>query len=131
MTEQEALHRLFERMNAADIGEIRDLLHPDAELHQPPQLPDTDSFYGRDEVIRGTRLWLEGWEEGFRFEPEEIWEEDGFTMVRVRLAGRGKGSGIESTATLFHAWTFRDGLPCRCVIRGSAAEAIDGAKALD
>jgi len=125
----EALRHLFERMNAADIGEIRDCLHPDAELHQPLELPDTDSYHGRDEVIRATRRWLEGWDE-FRFEPEEIWEEGGFTLVKVRLAGRGKGSGLESAATLFHAWTFRDGLPCRCVIRGTPAAALAAVREL-
>jgi hypothetical protein len=117
-------------MSSADIGGIRDCLHPDAELHQPPELPDTDSFYGRDEVIRGTRLWLEGWEEGFRFEPEEFVEDGEVTLVRVQLAGRGKGSGVDSSARLWQAWTFRDGLPCRCVIRASAREALAGAREL-
>jgi ketosteroid isomerase-like protein len=126
----EALRRLFERMNAGDIGDIGDCLHPDAELHQPPELPDTDSYYGRDEVIRGTRLWLEGWE-GFSFEPEEITEAGEYVLVRIRLSGRGKGSGIDSTTRLHHAWTFRDGLPCRCVIRGTPEAALADAKRLD
>ena len=48
-------------------------------------------------------------------------------MAEERIdAGRGKGSGVEVTRSLFHAWTFRNGQPHRlfvCLTREEALEA--------
>jgi hypothetical protein len=39
-------------------------------VREPSALPDTDEYYGPEELVRGTRLALEAWER-FRFTAEE------------------------------------------------------------
>jgi hypothetical protein len=58
---------MYEAFNRGEIDRSRETLHPAAELHQQP-LADADSYYGRDEFVRGLALWLSAWEKP-RFEP--------------------------------------------------------------
>jgi ketosteroid isomerase-like protein len=84
-------------------------------MRQPSALPDTDEYYGREELVRGTRRALEAFKE-FRFAPEEVIDLGERAFMRVRLCGRGRTSGIEFEQTVFHLWTFRDGMPWRCEV---------------
>lgn len=115
---------MYEAFNRGDVANATEMLHPDPELHQPPEAPDADSYYGRDEFVRGFRLWLSEFDAP-RFEPEEITEAGDYVIMRVRVSGTGKASGIETTAAFFHAWTVCDGKPRRCVVRSTRAEALD------
>jgi ketosteroid isomerase-like protein len=90
-------------------------MHPAAEMRQPSALPDTDEYYGREELVRGTRRALEAFKE-FRFAPEEVIDLGERAFMRVPLSGRGRTSGIEFEQTVFHLWTFRDGMPWRCEV---------------
>ena len=106
----ELLREMYARRTLEEFGES---LHPDAEMRQARAVPDTDDYYGRDEFLRGLRLWLEEWEV-FRFIPEEIVDLGDRALMRVRLMGRGKASSISVDQTVFHLWTFKDGMPWRC-----------------
>jgi ketosteroid isomerase-like protein len=88
---------------------------PGAELRQPSGLADADEYRGREELVRGTGRWLEGWRD-FRFTAEEVVDLGERAFMRVRLSGRGKASGVELEQTVFHLWTFRDGMPWRCEV---------------
>jgi ketosteroid isomerase-like protein len=65
--------------------------------------------------VRGTSRWLGEWE-GFSFAPEELVDLGERAFMRVRLSGRGRASGVELEQTVFHLWTFRDGMPWRCEV---------------
>jgi ketosteroid isomerase-like protein len=119
----EVVRRMYEAFNRGEYARARELLHPEAELHQQPEAPDTDSYYGRDEWERGFTLWLSEWDEP-RFEPQEITGISQYVIMRVRVSGRGKSSGIETPTDLFHAWTLRDGKPQRCFVRSTRDEAL-------
>lgn len=110
----------------ASLREAAELLHPDAELHQASELPDTDDYYGREEFVRGTRRWLEEWDE-FRYFPEDVIDLENGAFMRVRLAGRSKASGIELDQMIFHVWTFRDGMPWRCDVFWDERKALEAA----
>ena len=98
-------------------------LHPEAELHQAREIPDSDSYYGREEIIRGISLWLEEWER-FRFLPAEVIDCGGDRwFMRIHLTGKAKASGLPIESDVFHVWTFRDGAPWRCDIFWDEAEA--------
>jgi ketosteroid isomerase-like protein len=112
---QENVRILREIYRRRTVAEAAELMHPAAEMRQPSALPDTDEYYGREELVRGTRLALEAWE-GFRFTAEEGFDLGERALMRVRLSGRGKTSGIELDQTVFHLWTFRDGMPWRCEV---------------
>ena len=119
----EVVRRMYEAFNRGEAAAARELLHPEAELHQPPEAPDTDSYYGRDHFERGFALFTEEFDEP-RFEPEEATEIDGCVIIRVRVSGRGRTSGVETANEWFHAWTVRQGKPHRCFVRTTRAAAL-------
>jgi ketosteroid isomerase-like protein len=118
---------MYEAFNRGEIDRARETLHPAAELHQPPHVADTDSYYGRDEFVRGLALWLSAWEKP-RFEPLDVREAGSGVVMRVRVSGKGKASGIETASEFFHAWTLLDGKPHRCSVRSTEAEARKAAR---
>lgn len=99
-------------------------LHPTAELHQPRDSPDAGSYYGRDEVVRGTSDFLSAWND-FTFEPREVSAIGDGALVHMVFTGTGKGSGVEVTRSLFHAWTFRDGQPHRLFVCTTREEGLE------
>ena len=122
----EIVRKLYEAFDRGDVKGARDLLHPEAELHQPPEIVDSDSYYGRDEFIRGLVVFLQEWEQ-VRFEPQEIAEAGDGVIMAVRVSGTGKASGIETSAEFFHAWTVLGGKPHRCIVRSTRSDALEAA----
>jgi ketosteroid isomerase-like protein len=119
---------MYEAFNRGDLVTATEALHPEAELHQDPGVVDTDVYYGRDGFARGFALWLREWSEA-SFEPVEVAEEQGCVIMRVRVSGTGRVSGLRGTVEFFHAWTVRDGKPHRCFVRQERDAAIAAARA--
>ena len=117
---------MYDAFNRGEIDRARETLHLAAELHQQP-LADADSYYGRDEFVRGLALWLSAWEKP-RFEPLDARATGNGVVMRVRVSGKGRTSGIETAAEFFHAWTLLDGKPQRCFVRSTEAEAVSAAE---
>jgi hypothetical protein len=72
------------------------------------------------------RLWLEEWEQ-FRYVPVEALEGPKRIFMRIKLLGRGKGSGIEIEQEIFHVWEMHDGRPWRCEVYWEESEARQAA----
>jgi ketosteroid isomerase-like protein len=123
---QENVERLREMYSKRSLAEVAESLHPDAEMHQAHEVPDADDYYGREEFVRGTRRWLEGWEE-FQYALEEATDLGERVFMRVRLSGRAKASGIKLDHNVFHLWTFRDGMPWRCDVFIDERRALEAA----
>jgi ketosteroid isomerase-like protein len=122
----EILREIYAALVRGDTQGVVDRLHPAAELHQPRESPDAGSYYGRDEVARGTSDFFSAWDDDFTFEPREVSVIGDGVLLNMLLIATGKGSGVEVTLSLFHAWTFRDGQPHRlfvCMTRDDALEA--------
>jgi len=117
------VREMYEAFNRGELARASEMLHPNAELHQAPGIPDAASYIGRDEWERGFALWLSEWEQPL-FEPLEIADAAGGVIVRVRVSGVGKASGIPVATEFFHAWTLRDGKPHRCFVRTSRTDAL-------
>lgn len=112
----ETLRVLREIYGSRTLEEAAELMHPQVEMRQAREIPDTDEYQGRKELVRGTNRWLQEWED-FRFLAEHLTDlGDQRALVRVRLKGRARLSGIELDQVVFHLWTFRDGLPWRCEV---------------
>jgi ketosteroid isomerase-like protein len=109
----EQVELLREMYSRRTLEEFAESLHPDAELHQASEVPDTDTYYGREEFVRGVRRWLEEWESFRYFTGDAVDLGDG-VLLRVHLVGRGKESGVKLKQDIFHLWKFRDGKPFRC-----------------
>src|SRR4029077_19472095 len=90
----EIVRGMYEAFNRGEIDRSREMLHPGAELHQSPEQADTDSYRGRDEFVRGLALWLSAWEKP-QFEPLGVRESGDGVVMRVRVSGGGRASGVE------------------------------------
>jgi ketosteroid isomerase-like protein len=123
---REHVQRLREMYGRTTLPQIADSLHPEAELHQAHAIPDSDDYYGREEFLRGTRRWLEEWEE-FRYVPEELVDLGERVLMRVRVSGRARASGVELDLLAFHLWTFQDGMPWRCEVFLDERPALEAA----
>ena len=98
----EIVRSMYEAFNDGDRERAITYLHPDAELHQPPELPDVESYVGLAEFERGIDLWLDEWE-SFRYEIEGLTDLGEKVLMEIRLWGIAKGSGVEiERSDVFH-----------------------------
>jgi ketosteroid isomerase-like protein len=108
----EIMRGMYEAFNRGEIDRSRETLHPAAELHQPPEMADAGSYRGRDEFVRGLALWLSPWEEP-QFEPLDTRAAGSGVVMRVRVSGKGRASGIETPRSSF--------MPGPCLTAGLTA----------
>jgi ketosteroid isomerase-like protein len=108
----ELLRRAYAARSLDEFGEY---LHPDAVLHQAAEIPDSDTYHGREEFLRGLGRWLEDWER-FRYVPVEVLEAPNGIFMQLNMVGRGKGSGVKIEQQVFNVWEMRDGLAWRCKV---------------
>jgi ketosteroid isomerase-like protein len=125
----ERVQGLFARFN--ETGEL-DLtgVHPDAELHDRPDVPDARVWRGPD----GARAFFEKTAESFdpiRWEPREYIAAGRHVVVRAHIVAFGATSGTPIEADEAQLWTFRDGLVARLQAFPTLEEAYVTARALD
>jgi ketosteroid isomerase-like protein len=86
----EHVRRLYAALARGDTQRMLELLHPIAELHQPREAPDAASYYGREELVRGTTDFLSAWD-NFTFEPLEVTAVGDGVLAHMRLTGKREG----------------------------------------
>jgi ketosteroid isomerase-like protein len=112
----ETVREMYEAFNRGDYETATAMLHERAELHQPRELVGTDSYFGRDEFVRGFARWQSGFEPGFQYEVVELVDAGECVLMRLNLRGRGRASGAEVEQESFNVWEVRDSKPFRCRI---------------
>ena len=117
---------MYEAFNRGDFETGLTLLDPQPELYQAPQVVDAEAYIGLEAFVRGMLLFIEDWDDP-RLEPQDVDEVGDFVVIRVRVSGRGKTTGLEMTTQFFHAWTFREGKPWQCFVRSTRDEALNAA----
>jgi ketosteroid isomerase-like protein len=124
----EIVRQIYKAANRGDFEQARELLHPEAEMHQPAEFPDAKSYYGREEFERGVAIWTAEWAQ-MRFDVGAIRElADGRVLMEITLRGRGKRSGAEmEQGGLFHLWTVQDGKGRRCDVYIGLEKALEAA----
>ena len=94
---------------AGDMEGTSGFLSPDIEIHEPPELPDAQVYYGHE----GWRTQLDRFDEAFTdlsysvIEHIDGGEEDVVTVIRV--TGTAPSSGIPGEMTYAELETWRDG----------------------
>ncbi len=119
----EIVQGLYEAFGRAD-PEALNLLHPEAELHQLPDLAGGGSHFGRQAFGEAMAAFMADWDD-LRFEPTEITEAGEYVVVQIRAWGRGRVSGMAGERREFHAWTVRGGKPHQCFVRTTKDEALE------
>ena len=123
----EIVREMYGAFNRGDIDAALRLLHPQPELYQAPEVVDAEAYVGLEAFLRGMTLFMDEWDNA-RLEPQDVDEVGDFVLMRVRVSGRGKTTGLEMTTQFFHAWAFRDGKPWRCFVRSKRDAALEAAE---
>jgi uncharacterized protein len=113
----------YEAFVRGDFDAALELMDPEIEAHDPPEMPDAAIHRGREAVRRDWEQTFELFED-FTIELERWFDAGDEVVVFVRYRGRGRESGAEVEALLAHVWTVRDGKAIRL------RQYLDGANAL-
>jgi ketosteroid isomerase-like protein len=103
-------------------------LAPDVELHGRPDIPDTKTYRGRDELKEFFRMLQEVWSE-LRWEPRKITDLGEVVVVETTLVAVGRGSDLELEAEETDVFWFRDGTIAKLQGFPTKAEAMEAARA--
>ncbi len=125
----EILREMYDAFNRGAYEESTAMLHPDAILHQWGEVPDSDTYAGRDEFVRGLSRWLAGFEPGFQYGVEQITDAGHRVVAQIVLRGRGRGSGLDLEQTVFQTWTVRDGKAYECWVFTTEEQAWEAVRA--
>jgi ketosteroid isomerase-like protein len=120
----EILRDAYEALNDGDIERALAVLEPDAEWQEHSDLPEADVYRGRDTIRTFLLGYLDSWEE-FRQETEELIDSGERVAVLLRMAAKGKGSGIEVESRYAHLWTMRGGKGVRVDAYADPSAALD------
>ena len=121
----ETVRRVYEAMNAGDVGLLTELLHPDAEWI-PDRRVGQGPIQGRESMIHffADRAEMFG---GLSTEVERTWQADDRVLVFVRVTGSGDISGAGFDIRIAHLWTVRGGRLVRGEGYGERQEALQAA----
>jgi len=105
----EIVRRGYRAWNAGETDEIVEALSPKVEWRGHSQLPEPGPVHGREAVGGWIQRLTEAWSE-LSAEPVEFVDSGDSVVVLVRMAGRGRGSGVEVHGGLdVHVWTLDGG----------------------
>jgi ketosteroid isomerase-like protein len=107
-----------------DADAFRDTLHPEIEWF--PFEENRTLARGIEAAMQNRSHWLEIWEE-HEFEVEEVAEEGDEVVVLVRIAARGRASGIRVDFRFYAHYTLRDGKVIRIYDHEERASALEAA----
>jgi ketosteroid isomerase-like protein len=87
---------------------VKDYFAPDAEWHDPPELPDSGVHRGVDEIQQWLRSFVDV---GGHFDlvVRESHDAGGQAVIVFTMAGRGGHSGVPVNLLVSHSVTLRDG----------------------
>lgn len=91
-------------------GAVEERWHPDLIVHQSSDVPDTKGTFHGYEGLKETFGELRESFAGIVWDPIEIHDLGGGRyLLKVRVSGRGKGSGLAMDMEIGHLFTLRDG----------------------
>jgi len=103
------VRRSFERFSANDVDGVLELMDPEVQFHDVPEIPGSTTYRGHEGIRRWWATVKEPMEE-LRFEFVDVTEGEEKLAVVTRAVGRGRGSGAEVDWTFTTVWGVRDGL---------------------
>jgi ketosteroid isomerase-like protein len=121
----ETVRESIEAYNRGDFDTAVQSFAPEIEWLFPPNF-NAESCRGPEEI---RRFWEELDEafEDFQLEPQEFVDAGDHVVIRVRLHGRGKESGVETEGEMHPVNTLRDGRIVRVEYFNDWAEALEAA----
>ena len=121
----ETLRALVERFNETGEIDFEDKVHPDAELHDRPDVPDGQVWHGPE----GINAFFAKTRELFdpiQWDFQELIPEGRHVIARTHVTAYGASSGTPIEMDEAQLWTFRDGL----IVRLQGFPTVEGAYAV-
>jgi ketosteroid isomerase-like protein len=97
----------FEAYEAEDFDALAERMHPDVEMHEWPEGPDSRVYHGMDGILQAREEWAKAWEY-IRAEPRRFVESGNQVFIHIRNIGKGRGSAIELDLDGFAVYTLRE-----------------------
>jgi ketosteroid isomerase-like protein len=126
---QEDIERMragYEAMRRGDFNAVLDLMDPEIEIRDRPEIPDPQTYRGREGVLSALSRNFESFDD-LEMVPESIVEGGDKMVVCILLRGRGRISGVPVEDRLAHLWSLRDGRAVALQVYSDPAEALRAA----
>jgi ketosteroid isomerase-like protein len=121
--------RAVEAYQRGDLDAFLDLMDPDFEVFNSPEMPNAGTFRGHEGYLRWIGEWLDAWEY-FKLDPQEyVPVGERHVLIRQRQYGKGKGSGVEVDMEVWYMAEFRDGVGVRMHLYPTREQALEVALA--
>jgi uncharacterized protein len=116
----------LERFAERDIDAWLGCFDPDVSVREDPFIPDAGEYRGHEGLMRWMRIMERNWEE-FHVEGEDFIQSGDDVVTRVRVWGRGRGSGADVDQRFGSIFTVRDGRVVQWTIFGRWDDALRAA----
>jgi ketosteroid isomerase-like protein len=127
----ETIRKIYADFNAAN-PDAFDNFDPEIEFHQTSGLIGTVGDYQGHDGLGVALGELLATFKNIRIEISEVLHQEGEeAVVRVRVRGEGRRSGIPIDAHLLGVWSLRDGKAIRWVVLDSEEDALEATRAPD
>ena len=97
----------FAAYEDGDFDALLEMMHPDLEVQDWPEGPDSRTFRGMDGLMQARAHWAEAWE-SVRGEPTRLVEAGDSVFAFIEITAKGRGSSIEIKLETFGVYSFRD-----------------------
>jgi ketosteroid isomerase-like protein len=120
--------RTRELYNAGDLGAALEIFDPEVEVYSSPELANSGTFRGVDDLVRWITTWNEAWG-SFRLDPvETVPVGEHHAVTRMHQTGVGRGSGVEVTMDAGWLYEFRDRRCVHVAVHPSFDDALAAAR---
>jgi len=122
----ERLRAGYEALDRGDIEGVREFIHPQAEMHDRPEIPDATTYRGWEGIVLSIRASEETFDD-FHFVPERFVEKRDKIVVILKMTGTGRVSGVPVEERIAHLWTVKDGLGVKLQAFTDPGDALEAA----
>jgi ketosteroid isomerase-like protein len=124
----EIVRLAYERLNAGSLDGFLELCVAEIEFRDLPALPDAGVYIGRDAVRRWWAQMLDSFEEGLRFEADQVIDAgDDRVVLANHGVGRGRGSGATVEMSFSSVLTLSEGKNAKLIVYSEHADALQAA----
>jgi ketosteroid isomerase-like protein len=107
-TNVDRLRAGYEALDRGDIEGVQRFIHPRAEMHDRPEIPDATTYVGWDGIVLSLQASRETFDD-FHFTPQVFHEHGDKIVVILKMTGTGRASGVPVEERIAHLWRIDDG----------------------
>jgi len=123
-TNVDRLRAGYEALDKGDMETLQQFIHPQAEMHDRPEIPDATTYVGWDGIVLSLRASRETFDD-FHFIPQRFHENGDRIVVILTMTGTGRASGVPVEERIAHVWRIEDGRAVELHAYSDPADALD------